>query len=210
MTHNLSQCRLLVSKAVAAGANALFLPEASDYIAPSAAETVSLAQPTSSSPFVRGLQSSAREHKLPISVGIHEPARDGKKVKNVLVWIDEDGEINERYQKLHLFDVDMPGGPVLKESKSVEEGMEIRPPLKTAVGNVGMLICFDVYAYLSFPLELHARCGAASDSRLLYSFAFPNPRFLCAAKALISSLTHPPSQCPRVSRIGLPCFALAR
>ncbi|KAL9007171.1 MAG: hypothetical protein Q9188_000105 [Gyalolechia gomerana] len=185
MTHNLSQCRLLVSKAVAAGAKALFLPEASDYIAPSASETVSLAQPTSTSPFVLGLRSSAREHRLPINVGIHEPARDGKKVKNTLVWIDEDGEIKERYQKLHLFDVDIPGGPVLKESNSVEKGMAIFPPFETALGNVGMLICFDVCSYLSLSLVHYERSGLAFDSHLLCSFAFPNPRFFCAAKALI-------------------------
>ncbi|KAI4161140.1 MAG: hypothetical protein L6R39_000100 [Caloplaca ligustica] len=136
MTHNLRQCQLLVEKAVAAGAKALFLPEASDYIAPSAAETISLVQPTSTSPFVLGLRASAREHRLPINVGIHEPAHGGKKVKNTLVWIDERGEISQRYQKLHLFDVEIPGGPILKESDSVEKGMEIVKPFDTPVGNL--------------------------------------------------------------------------
>ncbi|KAL8799779.1 MAG: hypothetical protein Q9182_005645 [Xanthomendoza sp. 2 TL-2023] len=143
MAHNLSQCRLLVQKAAAAGAKALFLPEASDYIAPSASETVSLVQPASSSPFVLGLQESARNYRLPINVGIHEPTQGGKKVKNTLLWIDEDGEIKHRYQKLHLFDVDIPGGPTLQESNSVEKGTKLVPPFTTAVGNVGMLICFD-------------------------------------------------------------------
>lgn len=91
-----------------------------------------------------GLQASAKEYRLPINVGIHEPVRDGKKVKNTLIWIDECGEIKQRYQKLHLFDVEISGGPVLKESSGVERGMEIVPPFQTAVGTVGMLICFDV------------------------------------------------------------------
>ena len=38
-------------------------------------------------------------------------------MKNTLLWIDEQGQIVQRYQKLHLFDVDIEGGPVLKESK---------------------------------------------------------------------------------------------
>jgi predicted amidohydrolase len=96
---------------------ALFLPEASDYIASSASESLSLALPVTKSPFVLGLQSSARKHKLPINVGIHEPAEGGKRLKNTLVWIDEEGEITQRYQKLHLFDVEIDGGPVLKESE---------------------------------------------------------------------------------------------
>ncbi|KAL8693377.1 MAG: hypothetical protein Q9218_001769 [Villophora microphyllina] len=148
MAHNLAQCQLLAQKAVAAGAKALFLPEASDYIASTASETVSLVQSTTTSPFVLGLQSSARKHRLPINVGIHEPTQDGKKVKNTLVWIDEDGAIRHQYQKLHLFDVDIPGGSVLKESNSVEKGTEIVPPFSTGLGNVGMLICFDVRAFL--------------------------------------------------------------
>lgn len=52
-------------------------------------------------------------------MGIHEPTTNGEKVKNTLIWIGPDGEIKERYQKLHLFDVEIEGGPVLRESKYV-------------------------------------------------------------------------------------------
>lgn len=96
---------------------ALFLPEASDYIASSGAEMVSLAKPVTESEFVLGLQAEARRFKLPVNVGVHEPAEGGKKVKNTLLWIDEDGNIAQRYQKLHLFDVDIPGGPTARESE---------------------------------------------------------------------------------------------
>lgn len=67
-----------------------------------------------------------------------------KKVKNTSLWIDESGVITQRYQKVHLFDVEIEGGPVLKESNSVEKGMSILPPFATALGRVGLLICFDV------------------------------------------------------------------
>jgi predicted amidohydrolase len=129
---------------------ALFLPEASDYIASSPAETISLAQPVTSSPFVLGLQELAKEHQLAINVGVHEPsevlkdAEEILKVKNTSLWIDERGRIAQLYQKVHLFDVEIEGGPVLKESNSVEKGMSILPPFETAVGRVGLLICFDV------------------------------------------------------------------
>lgn len=94
---------------------ALFLPEASDYIGSSAAETVSLARSVQDSEFVQGLQKEARDANLHINVGIHEPAPEGR-VKNTLVWIDEKGDITQRYQKTHLFDVEIKDGPILKES----------------------------------------------------------------------------------------------
>ena len=79
-----------------------------------------------------------------ISVGVHEPgdkpfgsAEDGdstggengsassipagdstlKKVKNTLIWIDESGAILNDYNKLHMFDMDIEGGPVIRESR---------------------------------------------------------------------------------------------
>jgi predicted amidohydrolase len=96
---------------------ALFLPEASDYMAISSTETASLVKPVLESEFVLGLREEARREKLPIHVGVHEPGLDTHRVKNTVLWIDEHGEITHRYQKIHLFDVDIEGGPVLKESK---------------------------------------------------------------------------------------------
>lgn len=70
-----------------------------------------------SSPFVLGLRQLAKQHRLAINVGIHEPADDGARVRNMSVWIDEAGEIAHRYQKVHVFDVDIQGGPRMMESK---------------------------------------------------------------------------------------------
>ncbi|KAL8745692.1 MAG: hypothetical protein Q9190_002194 [Brigantiaea leucoxantha] len=177
MAHNLSQCLRLVHAAAASGAKALFLPEASDYIASTSSETVSLALPTTSSPFVLGLQSAAKEFRLPINVGIHEPAttEEGhkKKVKNSLIWIDEEGRIAQRYQKIHLFDVDLKDGPTLKESNSVERGNEIVPPFETAVGRVGMTICFDLK---SSPTPPPSRSPPAKLTGRLFSARGPSNR----------------------------------
>ncbi|KAJ4372852.1 Carbon-nitrogen hydrolase [Neocucurbitaria cava] len=166
-SHNLVQCQSLVQKAHSAGAAALFLPEASDYI--TTGPSSSLCKPITDSEFVLGLRASAKQYHLPINVGIHEPTPSGK-VANTLLWIDSQGDITHRYQKLHLFDVDIKDGPQLKESNTVERGNHIIDPFPTPLGLVGLQICFD----LRFPepaLALRAR-GAQI---LTYPSAFTVP-----------------------------------
>ena len=90
------------------------------------------------SPFLLGLQESAKGSKLAINVGIHVPSPNGK-ILNRSCWINENGEIQAWYDKLHLFDYGE-----LRESKSVEAGNEIVKPVETSVGRVGLMICFDV------------------------------------------------------------------
>lgn len=164
MSHNLTQCQSLVQKASSAGAQALFLPEASDYIGPS-----SLCKSVQQSEFVLGLQKSAKQHNLPIHVGIHEPG-SGSKIKNTLIWISASGEITQRYQKLHLFDVDIENGPQLKESDNVERGNELLTPFDSPFGKIGSLICFD----LRFP-EAALALRARGAQIITYPSAFTTP-----------------------------------
>ncbi|PSN72688.1 nitrilase [Corynespora cassiicola Philippines] len=168
---NLEKCKALVRKASEAGAAALFLPEATDYIASNAADTISLAQPVTSSPFVLGLQAEAKKYNLPISVGIHEPTTDGTRVKNTLIWISASGHLTHRYQKLHLFNIQLPNnGPMQRESDRVEPGDTLSDPYPTPVGKVGPMICFDL-RFVEQALALRHR-GAQV---LLYPSAFTVP-----------------------------------
>ena len=90
------------------------------------------------SPFVLGLRKAAKDSALAINVGIHVPTASGK-IGNRSCWINEKGDIEAIYDKLHLFDYG-----ALKESNSVEAGKTIVPPVETVVGKVGLTICFDV------------------------------------------------------------------
>lgn len=79
-------------------------------------------------------------------MGIHEPTDDGKqeRIKNTTIYIDAAGEIAQRYQKIHVFDVDIAGGPKLIESATTEPGSSLTQPFSTPIGKLGMLICFDM------------------------------------------------------------------
>jgi predicted amidohydrolase len=98
------------------------------------------------SPFLLGLQKSALENKLAINVGIHVPAPNNK-LYNRSCWINEKGEIEAYYDKLHLFDYGS-----LRESNSVQAGTSVGSPVETVVGRVGLMVCFDV-SYLSLILS---------------------------------------------------------
>ena len=150
----------------------MFLPEASDYISRSLEEGLSLCVPADKSPFILGLQEEAKKHSLPISVGVHEPSDNpkSKRIKNNLIWIDEKGDIAHRYQKVHLFDLELENGPVFKESNFIEPGNEILPPFETALGKVGSMICFD----LRFP-EIALALKRQQADIILYPSAFTVP-----------------------------------
>jgi len=96
-------------------------------------------------------------------------------LRNTLIWIDSHGEIVHRYQKLHLFDVDLrdTGGPRLQESNSTEPGGSVAPPIDFdahGLGKVGSLICFD----MRFP-EPSLRLRRLGADVLLYPSAFTVP-----------------------------------
>ena len=157
----------------------------------------------STSPFVLGLQNEARKHSIPIHVGIHEPCNVKSassavqnKIKNTLVWIDEHGKITQRYQKLHLFDLDLSedGGPRMKESDIIEAGTEMPAPFDTAVGRVGSLICFDLrFAevalslkrqgadIITYPSAFTPATGAAHWHALLRARAIETQTYVIAA-----------------------------
>lgn len=121
----------------------LFLPEASDYIAPSAQASLELAEAQSTSAFVLGLRAAARQHSVAVHVGIHH-AVDGpgaRRVVNRALYMDAGGVVQDAatYDKLHVFDYGS-----LRESSIVRPGTGLTAPFESPVGRIGSLICFDV------------------------------------------------------------------
>lgn len=172
LSTNLTQAIGLINKAVSANAKVLFLPEASDYIARSANHSIQIAKPINESVFVLGIQKKLLDLNklgrfLNVVVGVHEPVADKKRVQNLLIYINEQGEIIKKYQKIHLFDVNIPNGPILKESNSVEPGSKIIKPFDTPIGKLGMCICYDI----RFP-ELAVKLRDLGADILTYPSAF--------------------------------------
>ena len=78
-------------------------------------------------------------------------AGDDQRAYNTLVVVDPTGRLVTKYRKIHLFDVDIPGGATLKESNSTVAGDDLEVVDIDGVP-VGLSICYD----LRFP-ELYRR-----------------------------------------------------
>lgn len=182
---NANIVKKLIRKAVTAKAKVLFLPEATDYIAKDATQSMQLAQ-TSQESFISVIQKELKDlyadngGGLYVAVGVHEPStsigvnakEDLKKVLNNQLWIDNKGEILHRYQKLHLFDINIENGPILKESNSVEPGNSVLKPFpinKTSLSDfiIGFATCYDI----RFP-ELGLRLRSLGANIITYPSAF--------------------------------------
>lgn len=177
LQQNLRTVTGLISRALEQDVAVLFFPEATDFLSANAAHSKRLAQ--ESPLFVSSLQSRLREltvehgKRIDVSIGVHLPPTEGDvsrgdvRVKNVLLYINHKGEILQQYQKLHLFDVDVPNGPILKESNSVQPGTRIADILDTPAGRLGSALCYDV----RFP-ELSLKLRSMGAEILCFPSAF--------------------------------------
>jgi deaminated glutathione amidase len=168
---NLEQARALLEEAAARGARLAALPENFSFMGLKDADKRAVAEPDGAGPVQQFLADSARRLRLWI-VGGTTPLRsaaDGRVAAASLVY-NSDGERVARYDKIHLFDVDLPGrAESYRESAHVAPGEGVRV-LDTPVGRLGLSVCYDV----RFP-ELYRALSAAGAQLLAVPSAFTGP-----------------------------------
>jgi predicted amidohydrolase len=155
----------LVRRARDAGADFVMTPEASNLIA-GGKERRERARPEAEDPFLAGMRDLARELGLWLLLGslvidpAGEPGADPKeeRLANRSFLLDPAGAVVARYDKIHMFDIDLPSGESYRESNAY------RPGAATAVaetpwGKLGMSVCYDV----RFPYLYRALAHAGAD-----------------------------------------------
>ena len=139
---NLASATSLVREAAGLGARMVFLPEMWPFIGNDEAK-VAGAQALDG-PIVNVMRSLARELGVWLQPGsFAERSSEQGRVYNTATLIDSDGELQAVYRKIHLFDVDLPGGAVLMESDTVVAG-DRAVVAETPFGGLGLTICYDL------------------------------------------------------------------
>lgn len=162
--NNLGAALQAISELADRGAELIVLPEHADFIGPDSSKK-ELARTVENSPYLDKIRARAADLKCHIHIGSFLEKQDSS-VYNCAVVFGPDGEMCARYRKLHLFDVEIPGG------KKYLESAVISPGLHTAhfsIGefNFGLATCYD----LRFP-ELFRRLVLNGANVILLPAAF--------------------------------------
>jgi deaminated glutathione amidase len=168
---NLESARSLLEEAAAGGASLAALPENFAFMGLKDADKRGIAESDGRGPIQDFLAGTALRLRMTI-VGGTIPLRagsDGRVAAASLVY-GTDGKRIARYDKIHLFDVDIPGRKeTYRESAHVAPGSSATV-VDTPVGRVGLSVCYDV----RFP-ELFRALSASGAQLLTVPSAFTGP-----------------------------------
>lgn len=159
----------LVREAAAQGARFILTPEGVNVLQKDRARLLPALVSLDDDPVVSGLRDLARELSVWIDVGSALVKREDGKAANRQAVIDPSGAIVATYDKLHMFDVDLPTGETARESATYEPG-ERASVVETSLGTFGLTICYD----MRFP-ALHRALALGGAQVLTVPAAFTRP-----------------------------------
>lgn len=143
MARNLADASGMIREAVSKGAQYLTTPEICNIIEPDRARLKALARPEVEDASVAGYAGLAKTLGIWLNAGSLALKGPGEKLVNRSLLFAPDGTIAGRYDKLHLFDVDLPGAEPIRESNFYEPGAHaVLASLPWC--RLGMTICYDM------------------------------------------------------------------
>ena len=149
ISFNLLEAGKLIAEAVNGGAKLVALPENFALMGDHETDKLKAKEVDGSGPIQAFLSETAKKHAVWIIGGtIPLVADDSNKVRAACLVYNDKGERVGRYDKIHLFDVNVPGtNEVYRESDSIEPGTESQV-FDTPFGKLGIAVCYD----LRFPV----------------------------------------------------------
>jgi nitrilase len=150
---NLSEAERLIEVAANQGAKLVALPEYFAIMGLKETDKVAVREEEGRGPIQSFLSNMAKKHKIWLIGGsVPLVSNFPDKVRNSCMMYDDKGHLAARYDKIHLFGLDL-GNEHYHEEKTIESGNTIKV-VDTPFGKVGLSICYD----LRFP-ELYRAMG---------------------------------------------------
>jgi predicted amidohydrolase len=159
-----------IGEAASAGAEMLFTPEMSGLLDRDSARAATNLRSEDEDLVLAACREAAKRNRIWLDLGSLAVLVGNGKVANRGFIIDRDGQIRARYDKIHLFDVDLPTGESWRESSVYSAGEGVVLVNGTPVGKIGLTICYD----LRFPM-LFARIAEAGADVISVPAAFTVP-----------------------------------
>ncbi len=147
---NLDALRDLIAEAAAGGADMVFTPEVTNCVSASRTHQNAVLRTEAEDPTLAGLRDAARMHGIWINAGSLAVKSDPpeERFANRSFVIDPEGAVTARYDKMHMFDVQVSETETYRESAGYAPGAEA-VLAQTPFGTLGLSICYDLrFAYL--------------------------------------------------------------
>jgi predicted amidohydrolase len=165
----LAQAEPLIREAAAGGAQFIATPEGTNFLQRDRAKMFEILAPPEADPCVRGLTALAAEHGVWLLIGSALVRREDGGAANRSMLIDPKGQIAAIYDKIHMFDVDLPTGERARESEAYTPGGEA-VVADTHFGRLGLTVCYD----MRFP-QLYRALAQAGAEVITVPSAFTRP-----------------------------------
>jgi predicted amidohydrolase len=148
-----------IEQAARGGAEMLLTPEMSGLLDRDVERARANVRSEGEDPVLGACREAAKRNGIWMHLGSLAVATDGGKFANRGFVIDSDGEVRASYDKIHLFDVDLPTGESWRESNVYRGGSEAVVVAGTPVGKLGLTICYD----LRFPALFQSLTDAGAQ-----------------------------------------------
>ena len=155
---NLADATQLIREAAAQGADFIITPEITNLFEPDRPKFREKITPPDDNISIKGFSALAKELNRWLHIGsLVLKVGDGMAVNRALLFAP-DGKIAATYDKVHLYDVDLPNGDTYRESAVYQGGKEA-VVVDLPFCKLGVSICYDV----RFPLLYHALAQAGAN-----------------------------------------------
>ncbi|GAA0317680.1 carbon-nitrogen hydrolase family protein [Bacillus carboniphilus] len=139
---NLQKAERFITKAAEDGAIFISLPEYFNFMGPDT-EKVQNAEEIPGGETYQLLSSLAKKHGVYIHAGSILEKYSDEKAYNTGFVVSPEGDVVAKYNKLHLFDIEINGMPAYKESNTIQAG-ESSATVELPFGKAGLSICYDL------------------------------------------------------------------